>query len=164
MCILRHHLIGSLSMRWHLSRKTGEVIRVMDRGVQSITMILKWATRKCRSVLTRNIERSVGRSVNCTKACSIRGSCTYMYGCIYVASHILMLYTYLRCSQVLFNIFPVIFDIAVAIVFFCAVFNLWTGLIVLLTMAGYLGRFVKRPCSKCNLYCKWQLTKAIWPI
>ena len=31
-------------MQWHLQRKTGEVIRVMDRGVQSITMILKYFT------------------------------------------------------------------------------------------------------------------------
>lgn len=32
------------------------------------------------------------------------------------------------------------FDIVVAIVFFSAAFNLWTGLIVLFTMTAYLGR------------------------
>ena len=32
-------------------------------------------TLKYQSVLTRNIERSVGRSVNCTQVCSIRGLC-----------------------------------------------------------------------------------------
>uniref|UniRef100_A0A7E4WDF2 ATP-binding cassette sub-family B member 6, mitochondrial n=1 Tax=Panagrellus redivivus TaxID=6233 RepID=A0A7E4WDF2_PANRE len=32
--------IHELSLRWHLSRKTGEVLKVMDRGTQSIQMIL----------------------------------------------------------------------------------------------------------------------------
>ena len=33
------HLHG-LSLRWHLGRKTGEVLRVMDRGTTSITTLL----------------------------------------------------------------------------------------------------------------------------
>jgi ATP-binding cassette subfamily B (MDR/TAP) protein 6 len=35
------HLHG-LSLRWHLSRKTGEVLRVMDRGTESITNLLNY--------------------------------------------------------------------------------------------------------------------------
>ena len=31
-----------LSLRWHLSRKTGEVLRVMDRGTSSINMLLSY--------------------------------------------------------------------------------------------------------------------------
>ena len=31
-----------LSLRWHLSRKTGEVLRVMDRGTASINMLLSY--------------------------------------------------------------------------------------------------------------------------
>lgn len=32
--------IISLSLRWHLSRKTGEILRVMDRGTDSIDTLL----------------------------------------------------------------------------------------------------------------------------
>ena len=32
-----------LSVRWHLQRKTGEVLRIMDRGVNSINMVLRLA-------------------------------------------------------------------------------------------------------------------------
>lgn len=35
------HLHG-LSLRWHLSRKTGEVLRVVDRGTSSITSLLSY--------------------------------------------------------------------------------------------------------------------------
>jgi len=35
------HLHG-LSLRWHISRKTGEVLRVMDRGTQSINSLLNY--------------------------------------------------------------------------------------------------------------------------
>ena len=38
---LFNHL-HSLSLRWHLSRKTGEVIRMVDRGVTSIDSLLRW--------------------------------------------------------------------------------------------------------------------------
>ena len=55
------------------------------------------------------------------------------------------------CSHVLFNIFPAMFDIVVAIVFFSAAFNLWTGLIVLFTMTAYLGRLD-------NIASMWQCT------
>lgn len=34
------HLHG-LSLKWHLSKKTGEVLRIMDRGTNSINGILK---------------------------------------------------------------------------------------------------------------------------
>ncbi|XP_014253071.1 ATP-binding cassette sub-family B member 6, mitochondrial [Cimex lectularius] len=38
---LLHHLHG-LSLRWHLSRKTGEVLRIMDRGTDSINNLLTY--------------------------------------------------------------------------------------------------------------------------
>merc|ERR1711937_855450 len=38
---LFQHLHG-LSLRWHLSRKTGEVLRVMDRGTESINGLLSY--------------------------------------------------------------------------------------------------------------------------
>ena len=38
--VLRH--LHSLSLRWHLGRKTGEVLRVMDRGTQSINNLLSY--------------------------------------------------------------------------------------------------------------------------
>merc|ERR1719513_426675 len=31
-----------LSLRWHLSRKTGEVLRIMDRGTNSINGLLSY--------------------------------------------------------------------------------------------------------------------------
>jgi ATP-binding cassette, subfamily B (MDR/TAP), member 6 len=36
--LFRH--LHSLSLRWHLARKTGEVLRVMDRGTDSINSLL----------------------------------------------------------------------------------------------------------------------------
>ena len=38
--VLRH--LHALSLRWHLGRKTGEVLRVMDRGTQSINNLLSY--------------------------------------------------------------------------------------------------------------------------
>jgi len=35
------HLHG-LSLRWHLSRKTGEVLRVVDRGTTSVNSLLNY--------------------------------------------------------------------------------------------------------------------------
>lgn len=37
---LRH--LHGLSLRWHLGRKTGEVLRVMDRGTDSINNLLNY--------------------------------------------------------------------------------------------------------------------------
>eukprot|EP00118_Oscarella_pearsei_P015913 m.147785 g.147785 ORF g.147785 m.147785 type:complete len:849 (+) comp38477_c0_seq18:131-2677(+) len=34
--------LHNLSLRWHLSRKTGEVLRIMDRGTQSVNNILNY--------------------------------------------------------------------------------------------------------------------------
>merc|ERR1739846_158787 len=34
--------LHSLSLRWHLSRKTGEVLRVMDRGTESVNSLLDY--------------------------------------------------------------------------------------------------------------------------
>ena len=84
-----HHLqirlfdqLHSLGLRWHLSRKTGEVLRVINRGTDSVNSLL---------------------------------------------------------SYLLFNIFPTIVDILVAIIYFITAFNAWFGLIVFVTMAVYLG-------------------------
>lgn len=38
--LFRH--LHSLSLRWHLGRKTGEVLRVMDRGTDSINNLRKF--------------------------------------------------------------------------------------------------------------------------
>lgn len=38
--LFRH--LHSLSLRWHLQRKTGEVLRVMDRGTDSINNLLSY--------------------------------------------------------------------------------------------------------------------------
>ncbi|KAF2900621.1 hypothetical protein ILUMI_05560 [Ignelater luminosus] len=38
--LFRH--LHSLSLRWHLSRKTGEVLRIMDRGTDSINNLLSY--------------------------------------------------------------------------------------------------------------------------
>lgn len=75
--------LHSLSLRWHLNRKTGEVLRIMDRGTDSITNLLNY---------------------------------------------------------ILFSIAPTIIDILVAVVFFVTAFNIWFGVIVLITMALYIGK------------------------
>lgn len=61
------HLHG-LSLKWHLSRKTGEVLRIVDRGTGSVDSLLDY---------------------------------------------------------VLFNIFPTIADIAIAVIYFTIKFNIW---------------------------------------
>lgn len=38
--LFRH--LHDLSLRWHLARKTGEVLRVMDRGTDSINNLLNY--------------------------------------------------------------------------------------------------------------------------
>jgi ATP-binding cassette subfamily B (MDR/TAP) protein 6 len=38
--LFRH--LHNLSLRWHLGRKTGEVLRVMDRGTNSINSLLQY--------------------------------------------------------------------------------------------------------------------------
>ena len=38
--IFRH--LHGLSLRWHLGRKTGEVLRVMDRGTDSVNNLLNY--------------------------------------------------------------------------------------------------------------------------
>lgn len=74
--------LHALSLRWHLSRKTGEVLRVMDRGTTSINSLL---------------------------------------------------------SYLVFNIFPTIIDIVIAIIYFTTIFNFWFGVIVFVTMVLYLS-------------------------
>jgi len=34
--------LHSLSLRWHLGRKTGEVLRVVDRGTRSVNSLLNY--------------------------------------------------------------------------------------------------------------------------
>ena len=73
--------LHNLSLRWHTSRKTGEVLRIMDRGTSSINSLM---------------------------------------------------------SYLVFNIFPTIADVVIATVYFAVAFNLWFGVIIIITMALYL--------------------------
>lgn len=73
--------LHNLSLSWHLTRKTGEVLRIVDRGTDSVDSLLNY---------------------------------------------------------VLFNIFPTIADILIAIVYFIIQFNIWFGIIVFATMFAYL--------------------------
>ena len=68
-------------MAYHINRKTGEVLRVMDRGTNSIIQLL---------------------------------------------------------NQIIFQIFPVLVDIAVAIVYFVFEFGWPFGVIVFITMGSYI--------------------------
>ena len=85
--ISRETLVGlfqhlhSLSLRWHMSRKTGEVLRVVDRANSAINNLM---------------------------------------------------------SLLVFNIFPTIVDILVAIIYFAVAFNIWFGVIILVAMVIYL--------------------------
>ncbi|PVD29468.1 hypothetical protein C0Q70_08719 [Pomacea canaliculata] len=74
--------LHSLSLRWHLQRKTGEVLRVVDRGTDSINNLLNY---------------------------------------------------------IVFQIFPTIADIVIAIIYFVTVFNYLFGLIVFVCMFLYLA-------------------------
>jgi ATP-binding cassette, subfamily B (MDR/TAP), member 6 len=65
--------LHDLSLSWHLTRKTGEVLRIVDRGTDSVDSLLNY---------------------------------------------------------VLFNIFPTIADIVIAIVYFIVQFNIWSDHIV----------------------------------
>ncbi|XP_028824899.1 ATP-binding cassette sub-family B member 6, mitochondrial [Denticeps clupeoides] len=73
--------LHALSLRWHLGRRTGDVLRSIDRGTSSINTLL---------------------------------------------------------SYIVFNIFPTIADIVIAIAYFASYFNGWFGLIVFICMALYL--------------------------
>uniref|UniRef100_T1JKF5 ATP-binding cassette sub-family B member 6 n=1 Tax=Strigamia maritima TaxID=126957 RepID=T1JKF5_STRMM len=73
--------LHSLALRWHLTRKTGEVLKVVDRGVQSLDTFL---------------------------------------------------------SYLIFNIFPTITDIIIAIVYLATAISGWFGLILFITMVIYL--------------------------
>lgn len=77
---LRH--LHSLSLRWHLERKTGEVLRTIDRGTTSINSLL---------------------------------------------------------GYILFNIFPTIVDVILAIMYFVLAFNYIFGIITFMCMLFYLG-------------------------
>ena len=72
-----HHL----SLRWHMSRKTGEVLRVVDRANSAINNLM---------------------------------------------------------SLLVFNIFPTILDILIAIIYFAVAFNIWFGVIIVIAMIIYL--------------------------
>jgi ATP-binding cassette, subfamily B (MDR/TAP), member 6 len=68
-------------LSYHINRKTGEVLRVMDRGTSSIISLL---------------------------------------------------------NQILFQIAPVLFDIAIAVIYFVVEFGWAFGVIVFLTMGSYI--------------------------
>ena len=74
------HLL-SLSLQWHLSRKTGEVLRILDRGRDSVFNLL---------------------------------------------------------SYIVFQITPTMFDIIIAVIFFITTFSVWYGVIIFVSMVGYL--------------------------
>ncbi|KAJ1915382.1 ATP-binding cassette-type vacuolar membrane transporter Hmt1 [Mycoemilia scoparia] len=78
--------LHNLSFRFHINRKTGEILRVQDRGVASVVSIL---------------------------------------------------------SSILFNIIPTFVDILLASYFFTIAFDLYFGLIVLVTMVSYITLTVK---------------------
>jgi len=55
---LFEHILN-LSLRWHLQRKTGEVLRVVDRGVSSVNVILSEVKKQrplleCRPIIIIN--------------------------------------------------------------------------------------------------------------
>lgn len=70
-----------LSLDYHINRKTGEVLRVMDRGTNSIISLL---------------------------------------------------------NQIIFQIFPVLVDILVAVIYFVVEFGWIFGVIVFITMGSYI--------------------------
>ncbi|KAI9189041.1 ATP-binding cassette-type vacuolar membrane transporter Hmt1 [Blastocladiella emersonii ATCC 22665] len=71
----------SLSLNWHVSRKTGEVLRILDRGTSSIVSLLQ---------------------------------------------------------MLVFTLSPVIIDITVAVIYFTSQFDVYFGVIVIVTMASYI--------------------------
>ncbi|KAI9142821.1 P-loop containing nucleoside triphosphate hydrolase protein [Paraphysoderma sedebokerense] len=77
--------LHSLSLRFHITRKTGEILRVLDRGTSSIVSLLQ---------------------------------------------------------SILFNIVPVLVDISVAVAFFITMFDIYFGIIVAVTMLGYIAATV----------------------
>ncbi|KAK5638747.1 hypothetical protein RI129_013042 [Pyrocoelia pectoralis] len=79
IALLAH--LHDLSLRWHFGRKTGEVLRLMDRGTDSINNLLNY---------------------------------------------------------LVFVIFPTIIDIIIAIIYFAVSFDIWFGLLILLTMGIFL--------------------------
>lgn len=44
--------LHELSLRWHLGRRTGEVLRVVDRGTASVTGLLRYQAhgKECEGV------------------------------------------------------------------------------------------------------------------
>lgn len=109
------HLHG-LSLRWHLERRTGDVLRSVDRGTSSINNLLR-----------------CGRGV-------------WGGGVIVPAGvepgRVMMWFFMLLCpstsSYILFSILPTICDIVIAIVYFVSYFSVWFGLIVFTCMLLYL--------------------------
>ncbi|KAJ1511889.1 Homocysteine S-methyltransferase 1 [Coelomomyces lativittatus] len=73
--------LHSLSLRFHVSKKTGELLRILDRGTSSIVNLLQ---------------------------------------------------------MLLFTLFPVVMDILIAIIYFIAQFDVFFGVIVLITMGSYI--------------------------
>jgi len=53
-----------LSLRWHLSRKTGEVLRIMDRGTNSVNSLLSYTIFNILPTLVDVVVAIVYFSVN----------------------------------------------------------------------------------------------------
>ncbi|CAL8084247.1 unnamed protein product [Calicophoron daubneyi] len=80
LSILLFAHLQDLSLRWHLSRKTGEVLRVMDRGTSSVSELL---------------------------------------------------------NLMVFDVIPIAMDICFGVIYFTTAFNIWYGLIIVITMVIY---------------------------
>ncbi len=48
---------------------------------------------------------------------------------------------YLYFREVFFQIFPIIADVTIAVIFFLSAFDVYIGLTILITMAVYLGKY-----------------------
>lgn len=103
------HLHG-LSLRWHLGRRTGEVLRSVDRGTSSINSLL-------RSEPARN----GGRAHPSDRPRLMSPLCPP------------------PCSYIVFSIVPTVADIVIGIVYFTSVFSAWFGLIIFVCMSLYLS-------------------------
>lgn len=58
--------------------------------------------------------------------------------CTFIRCFLIFLFT-VRLSYIWFSIFPVLVDIAIAIIYFCLKFDIYFGIIVFVTMVLYLA-------------------------
>ena len=133
--------LDRLSLRWHLGRKTGEVLRVMDRGTTSINSLLKYK------------QNSFFVQVKVTRPIQYHTCFKTMYSNSYIETNFMnkvgnqklnfeLCHNFvLSFSYILFNIAPTIIDIIIAIIYFLAAFGPWFAVIVFITMVLYLRKY-----------------------